>query len=88
MPKPKARMDAYRVNRAVFNFAASNVDVSLKACDVWEADFVSVPLNTVLRFEQDARVLTIVGSFLDCFRATSTRLFEEGSRNEDPSKGT
>ena len=50
--KPKA-MDTYRVNHAIFNFTASNVNLPLKACDMQEVEFVSVPLNMVQWFEQD-----------------------------------
>ena len=32
LPKPKARMDTYQVNRSVFNFAATNIDMTLKVC--------------------------------------------------------
>ena len=32
--KPKSRMEVYRVNQNVFNFACSNIDVSLKALEV------------------------------------------------------
>ena len=47
-----------------------------------EAEFVSE------WFEQDAQVLTMVGSFLDCSGVTSTCLFKEVSRNEGASEGT
>ena len=45
-------------------------------------------LNMVQRFKQDACVLTMVGSFLDCSGATLTHLVEEASRNEGTSEGT
>ena len=66
------RMEAYRVSCSVFNFAALTDDSHLKARDVWEVEFVSLPLNTIQRFEQDSYVLTMVGSFLDCCRVTLT----------------
>ena len=88
LPKPKARIDAYRVNSTIFNFAASNIDALLKVRNVREAKFVSVPLNTVQWFEKDARVVTMVGSFLDCSDATSTRLLKEVSCDESASEGT
>ena len=53
-----------------------------------EAKFVSVPLNMVQWFEQDTRVLTMVGSFLDSSGVTSTRLLKEMSCYEGASEGT
>ena len=60
LPKPKARMEAYRVSRNVFNIVASAFDAPLKVRDVREAEFVSVLLNTIQQFEQDSRVPTMV----------------------------
>ena len=42
LPKPKARMDAYRINWRVFNFAAATVGAPLKVHDVKEVELVSV----------------------------------------------
>ena len=80
-PKPKARMDTYQVSHRIFNFATSTVCVNtpLKACNIKEVEFVSVPLSMLQHFEQDSHVLTIVGSFLDCSGATSAHLLEEGT---------
>ena len=64
LSKPKARMDTSHVNCGVLNFAASSLDVPLKACELKEPELVSVPLNTVQQFEQDVCVLTMVWSFL------------------------
>ena len=47
--------------------------------EIKEPDSVSIPLSTVEQFEQDAHVLTMVGSFLDRSGATSTRLLDEGA---------
>ena len=88
LPKPKARVDSYRINRAVFKFVASNVDTPLKARNVQEAEFVSVPLNSVQRFEQDAQMLTMVRSFLDCSGTTSTWLLQEASRDDGALEST
>ena len=68
LPKPKARMDAYHVGRNMFSFVASSIDMPLRACEVREHDMLSLPLSIIQRFEQDARVLTMVGSFLDLLR--------------------
>ena len=83
LKNPKARMDTYCVNRTLFNLGASNIDTPLKACDVQEAEFVSVQL-----FEQDVQVLTMMGYFLDCSSTTSTCLLEEVSHDEGTSEGT
>ena len=80
-------MDAYRVNRSVFNFAALSIDAPLKVRELREAELLSVPLVTVQRFEQDAHILTMVGSFLDCYGTTSTHLLEEVSLNEGAAQG-
>ena len=53
LPKPRARMDTYRVSRNVFNFAASTVNAPLQVCNVREVEFVLVLLNTFQWFEQD-----------------------------------
>ena len=74
-------MDAYQVNRRVFNFAASTVDVPLKARDIREVEFVSVPLRMLQYLEQDWHILTMVGSFLDCSEATSTCLEPRGGKS-------
>ena len=57
-------MEAYRVSRGVFNFTTSTVDAPLKARDIQESEFVSVPLSTIQWFKQDSCVLTMVGAFL------------------------
>ena len=72
-PKPKARMDAYHINRGVFNFAATTVHVPLKARGVKEKEAVAVLASSLQCFEQDFHVLTMMVSFLDCSGATSTR---------------
>ena len=82
LPRPKARMDTYYINHSVFNFAALSLDAPLKARKLKEPELVSAPLATVQRFEQDARILTMIGSFLECCGATSTRLLEEVSLDE------
>ena len=87
LSKLKVRMDAYRVNQSIFNFAASNLDASLKVREINEPESVSLLLTTVMRFEQDAHVLTMVGSFVDCSDATSSHLFE-ASHDEGDSRGT
>ena len=38
LPKPKARMDAYRVGRNVFSFVALSVDVPLRVRELKEHD--------------------------------------------------
>ena len=77
LPKPKARMDAYRVNCSVFSFAVSSINAPLKAHKLKEAESLSVPVATMQTFEQDACILTMVRSFLDCSSMISTRLLDE-----------
>ena len=81
-------MDTYHVNHSIFNFAAASINAPLKVCELKKAESVSVPLATVHRFEQDTRILTMVGSFLDCSGVTLPRLLEEVSLNEGVSEGT
>ena len=88
MPKLKARMDVYRVGRNMFSFVASSVDALLRLGKLKEHDLLNLPLSTKQRFEQDAGVLTMVGSFLDFSGATSTRLLEEAILDESASEGT
>ena len=63
LPKPKARMDAYHVNRGGFNFATVTVDVPLKAHDIKEVKAVSVLSSSLQCFKQDYPVLSMVGPF-------------------------
>ena len=81
-------MDAYRANHSVFNFAALSIDALLKRHELKELKSVLVPLATVQRFKQDTRILTMVGSFLDCSGVTSPCLLEETSLDEGTSEGT
>ena len=86
LPKPKARMDTYRVGRTVFSFVASIIDAPLRVCNLKEHESLNLPVSTIQRFEQDVQVLTMVGSFLDCLGTMLTR--PEAILNEGPSEGT
>ena len=85
LPKPKARMDAYRVGREVFSFVASSLDAPLRVRELKRQDSLNVPLATIQRLEQDSRITTMIGSFLDCSGTTSTLLLEEAMLEEDAS---
>ena len=80
-------MDAYRVSKNVFSFAAANIDPPLRARKFKEQDSLSLPLSTVQRLEQDSLVLTMVGS-LDCSGAMLTRLLEKVILEEGVLEGT
>ena len=64
--KPKSRMESYQVSKSVYSFSASTVDGPLRERNVCEPDSVTIPTSMLQRLEQDARVLTMIGSFLDC----------------------
>ena len=80
-------MDAYRVGHEVFSFVASSLNTPLRACKLKEQDSLNVPLATIQRLEQDSRVMTIIGSFLDCSGATCTRLLKEAMLEESSLEG-
>ena len=81
-------MDAYRVGKSVFSFAATSIDVPFRTCKLKEQDSLSLPLSMVQRLEQDSRVLTMMGSFLDCLGAMSTCLLEEVILDKGALEGT
>ena len=66
LSKPRSRMDLYRVDKSVYNFAAAMIDGPLRDPNVREPDSVTIPTSMLRRLEQDARVLTMIGSFLNC----------------------
>ena len=53
-----------------------------------EQDSLTISLATIQRLEQDSHVMTMIGSFLDCSGATSTRFLEEAMLEEDALEGT
>ena len=65
-----------------------SLDASIRACKVKEQDSFSVSLATIQRLEQDARMMTMIGSFLDCSGATSMGLLEEAMLEEGASEST
>ena len=81
-------MDAYCINCSISYFVPLSIDVTLKACELKELESVSVLLATVQRFEQDACILTIVGSFLNCSVVTSNVHLEQASFDEGTLEGT
>ena len=60
----------------------------IKAHKVKEQDSFSVFLANIERLEQDAHVVLMIGSFLDCSGATSTHLLEEAMLVDGASEGT
>ena len=81
-------MDVYRVGHEVFSFVASSVNAPLQACKLNEQDSLTVSLSTIQRLEQDARIMTMIGSLLDYLGAISTHLLEEVILEEGVSEGT
>ena len=81
LAKPKSKLDLYRVARPMYSFAPAVVDQALRDREVREPASISVASSTLHRLEQDARILTLVGSFLDCSGRTATDLLEEASRD-------
>ena len=81
LAKPKSKLDVYRVARSTYSFAPAAVDQALRDREVREPASVPLASSTLLRLEHDARVLTLVGSFLDCSGCTATDLLEEASRD-------
>ena len=55
-----------------------------------EQDSLTLSLAAIQRLEQDSRVMTMIGSFLDCSGTTSTRLrlLKEAILEEGASEGT
>ena len=70
-------MEAYLVRRKIFSFVAASLNAPLRACRLKGQDSLSVSLAIIQRLEQDAWVMTMIGSFLDCSGVTSTHLLEE-----------
>ena len=81
LSKPKSRLDAYRVSRSVYNFSATAVDVPLRDRDVREPETVTIPTSLLQRLEQDARILTMIGSFLECSGFSANSLLDEVSQD-------
>ena len=81
-------MDTYRVRYEVFSFVAVSLDAPLWVRELKEQDLISISLANIQRIEQDARVMTMIGSFLDCSGATSTLLLEEAMLEDGMLEGT
>ena len=88
LSKPKYRMESYRVSKSVYSFSASSVDGPLREHDVREPDSVTIMTSMLQRLEQDARVLTMIGSFLDCSGFSANSLLDEASRDPRASETT
>ena len=81
-------MDTYRVGCQLFSFVAASINAPLRARELKEQDSLNMFLATIQRLEQDSRIMTMIGSFLNCSGATSTRLLEEAMLEEGVSEGT
>ena len=79
LSKPKSRMEAYCVSMSVYSFTAATVDGPLRDRDVCEPESVTIPTSMLQRLEQGARVLTMIGSFLDCSGFSANSLLDEAS---------
>ena len=79
LSKLRSRMDLYKVSRAVYNFAPTTLDGPFRDCDVRKPESVTIPSSMLQRLEQDARVLTLIGSFLDCSGFSTNSLLDEAS---------
>ena len=66
-----------KVSKLVYNFAAATVDGLLRDRDIREPDSVTIPTSMLQYLEEDARVLTMIGSFLDCLGFSANSLLYE-----------
>ena len=64
LSKPKSRMEAYQVSKSVYSFSAAAVYSPWRDRDLREPETVTILTSMLHHLEQDARVLTMIGSFL------------------------
>ena len=71
-------MDLYRINRSVYNFAPATFVGPFRDRNVHEPESVynTIPSSML---QQDVRVLTMIGSFLDCSGFSAKSLLDEAS---------
>ena len=80
--------DSYRVSKLTYYFGPAVLDGPLKDHDVRKPEMVSIPRSFLQHLEQDARVLTLISSFLDCSGFSANSFMEEASKDPGASKST
>ena len=86
--KPKSRMDLYKVNRPVYNFAPTVLDGPFRDHNICELESVTIPTYMLQHLEQDAQMLTMISSFLDCSGFSVNYLFDEASKDTETCETT
>ena len=80
LAKPKSRMDLYRVSKSAYHLTPAVLDGPLMDHDVCELEMVSILTSFCQRLEEDARVLTLISSFLDCTGFSANSLLDEACK--------
>ena len=83
LAKCKSIKDLYTVNNMVYNFTPAVLDGPF--C---EPESVTIPTSIGQCLEQDAQVLTLIGSFLDCSGFSANSLLDEASKDPEASETT
>ena len=86
LAKPKSRMDLYRVNKSVYQIVPMVLDGPFQDRDIREPETVTIPTSLLQHLEQDAWVLTLIGSFLDYSGFSANSLLDEASKDPEASE--
>ena len=85
---PKFKMGWYRVPRTSFDYVPASLDSILIDRGVKEPEERKLNTATLIRFERDARTLTLVGSFSDMAGTTASRVIDETLTDDSLSQQT
>ena len=83
LPPQKTKMGWYKVPCSVFDYAPTTLDPSLMELGSKEPEAGSLPTAQVIKFERDARTVSLIGSFLDMAVASSRKIITETMARED-----
>ena len=76
-------MGWYKVQRMSFDYAPTTVDTILTDRGVKEPEDRKITTATLLRFEREARTVSLISSFSDMVGAASGRIIQEALQEED-----
>ena len=71
-----------------FDYAPASIDTDLADWDVKEPEERKVSTATLVRFEKDARTLSLIGSFADMTGASAVRVIKETLEDDTLSQRT